>query len=369
MNITFPAGTDDWLPGDLAHRPRVEIIALEAGATAAQLDLIAGSLTLDEAWSPYAQGTLTVLDPDPTDAAIGLPVWDPRRKARVRVWPAYEHPTLGRRESSKPWNLVVRRYDKDRVEGTLTLTVSSSESVIQDWQWTNAGATRTLTAATTCISATLQLLTDYVPDYVAGVAAVSAATLGANMVLSVDQPSLWDLLQEIADRAAAALVPNDYDPASGKDTYELLASPTAPFVTGAYTLSTGPSGTVTGWRTVVDRDSDWFNTAMVIYTAGGTGPVRAAEIAAGTGGSSSAGKKVYVERRNTTAPAAGDNRVPDAMVNRGIRRGVEHTVEAVAAYRVRPRGSVYLPNGTLVLIKRVTFDLVAGTMTLTTRSS
>lgn len=357
----FPTDTDTWLPGALEHPHRVEVITADLGTSYA-LEFVAGELALDEAWSPWMQATLTLAPVDDT-------VWsmlDPRTCNLILITPAYMAPGVGTREAAWPWALYVRRRRRNRRTGVITLELASGEALVQDWQWTDAATTHTITAATPCGAGVSDLLLLAVPNF-DSTAYTSAQTAGTDLVLSTDQPALWPAVRELAERAGCQVWPES-SPTLGRD-WRMAASPTTPDAAKATALTTGAAGYVTGWEEVGARDDDWFNTVMVVYTAGGEGPVRVAEITGGVGGSSTAGKRVHIERRNVSAPAPGDNRAPQTIVDRAFRRGVEHVVDAVAAYWLQPRWSAYLPDNTLHLIKRVRFDLGAGTMTVTTRSA
>lgn len=100
---------------------------LVAVAGVTSLSVIAGSLTLDETWSPYAQGELTIVAPN------DMSVIDPRTNARVTL--TFTYTPLGTTIPAQTLtaDLGIRSYQREQ-DGTVTLTLQSDEAFLQDLQ-------------------------------------------------------------------------------------------------------------------------------------------------------------------------------------------------------------------------------------------
>ncbi|QDZ14759.1 hypothetical protein [Humibacter ginsenosidimutans] len=95
------------------------------------LDVKAGSVTLDEAWAPYAKSDLTIALPN----AATLTALDPRGDARVTISAARSTLSGGAfvAQSSRTFNLSVRSLSIDHNEDTVELTLASDEALLQSY--------------------------------------------------------------------------------------------------------------------------------------------------------------------------------------------------------------------------------------------
>jgi hypothetical protein len=106
----------------------VHQITASVGDTA--LDVKAGSVTLDEGWSPYAKAQLTLALPDVATRTM----LDPRANPRVTI--TTQRSVLAGAsfvvQSSRTFDLVVRGWTVDHNADTLTLGLASDEALLQD---------------------------------------------------------------------------------------------------------------------------------------------------------------------------------------------------------------------------------------------
>lgn len=232
-----------------AHRgtARLAVPDATAGELVYPLELKSANITLDEAWSPYCQGTVVVTIPAPAIAAL----LDPRKKIRLqldlsqtfgdsdtlaaisaqfaggtlaaisaaypgtlaaittaRYRPFNTGPFLN--VSARSFNLSIRSVEIDRTAAEATLTVASDEALLQDFRlaepvFYQPGGTAVRTLAVLALARIGATLTAGPRDGIVAAAAtawlpgVSAAEWLAPMIQSVglrlwcDELRRWQL--------------------------------------------------------------------------------------------------------------------------------------------------------------------------------
>ncbi|SMQ73456.1 hypothetical protein [Agreia sp. VKM Ac-1783] len=102
----------------------------------APLSIKGGSITLDEGWSPYVRGTITIAIP----ALATLARLDPRTNPRLSVsagctfqWNGVDLNGFYLPPTSRTFNVVLRERTVDHVAGEVTLTLASDEALLQDY--------------------------------------------------------------------------------------------------------------------------------------------------------------------------------------------------------------------------------------------
>lgn len=92
------------------------------------LEIIGGSVTMDETWSPYIQGTLTI----PMPSGSVLADLDPRANRRVTVT-ATAKDAAGSTLTTRTWDLSLRQVNVNYEDATVSLTLASDEAIVQDY--------------------------------------------------------------------------------------------------------------------------------------------------------------------------------------------------------------------------------------------
>lgn len=107
---------------------------LRSGASTYPLDLLAGSVTLDEGWAPYVQARFTISTPSQTiQTAL-----DPRNNPRITLTSSVNYPLTWNgpgapAASSRTFDLGLRSRVIDRKSGETTVEAASDEALLQDW--------------------------------------------------------------------------------------------------------------------------------------------------------------------------------------------------------------------------------------------
>lgn len=360
----FPTDTDAWLSSDLRHTLRV---VLDFDGTSLSVEAITATVRMDETWSPRVTADIVI---PYTDAAWVSAVTNPTSGARrpVALFPGYVHPDGTAREAAWPWWVWVRSRERDYAEGTITLTLASTEAVVQDYQHTSATPV-TIAGTSRVDSAISQMLLMAIP--LNDLFSSSAATLGASVVISRDNSDVWAAIVDAADRAWCQIVPVFSAPVTGGMDWELVRPTGTPDPVNYTALATGPAGTVSGWKASDTRDGEEFamggggfaNVVMVKYT----GPTPGYQVATNAASVAATGVRARVYQRASSVPST--NQVPQAILERSLMRGHRDDVTAIAAYWLRPGMTVRLPDDRGAVVTAVAFDFTTGLMTLSTRSA
>jgi hypothetical protein len=313
------------------------------------------SVTFDEATSPRASAQLSCSLPDQSV--------DPRTGVRLTVDVGYQPVGDGPQDVQQLLDVGVRTARPTwTTEGSrLELTAAGDESLVID----ASPAVAESTTGTTHAAAAEALLGKAIspkPSF-------TATVLGGSVTVDTIEDR-WNALVDLADRIGAQV----YD--DGLRDWWFTPTPTAVAATPHHTLAVGVGGTVLEPSRTLERDS-WFNYVRVRYrwrnAAGadqqvtGTAYVNSGPYAI-TG---PAGRRILAVERDVASTTAQANAVAGSILTRQLSRGDSVTVRAVAAYWLRPGMTVdvQLPTGDVLrhLVARVVFDVLEGTMTVTTR--
>jgi len=354
----YTATTAELLAQD--HRNLVDAQLTHPDFGVLQLELAAArgdrlSVTFDESSTPRASAQLSCPLPD---VAI-----DPRQGVRLAVAAGYGPVGDGVEDVQPLVDLVLRTAAPSwsGPDARLDATASGDESLVLDASpavaESTTGATHAL-AIEALLAKSVSPRPTFLPDV--GGAAVTVDTI----------EDRWNALVDLADRVGAQL----YD--DGLRTWHLTPQPELVAAVPHHTLAVGEGGTVLEPSRDTTRD-DWFNYVRVRYrwrNAAGADQqvVGTAYVTAGpyriTGPAS---RRILSVDRDVATTTAQANTVAQSILLRQLSRGDAVTVRAVAAYWLRPGMTVdvLMPTGELLrhLVARVTFDVLEGTMTVTTR--
>lgn len=309
-------------------------------------------VVFDEEWAPHIQATLTCRVPDQAT----LDALDPRIGVRVQLGAGYTYPD-GVDDTHQLADLGLRSREVNRPENTMTLTLASDEALIQD----NIQVGASWWGATTYPALISTLITGRIPG-----AAVNVTGFGP---LPNTQPvdwsggdDTWPLLVDLADQIGA-WVRHD-----GAGVWQVTPRPVLASQSST-TLEVGQVGTVVSARTELSRADGWGNVVLVRLA---DNAIASAVLTDGPLGVDTVPRKVKVVDRTTVAYNVNtSDAVAAAILARVVTRGRSITLDAVAAYWLRPGHTVLvrLPDGPpeRALVARVEFTLSAGTMTVTTR--
>lgn len=335
------------------HEQRVSC-TLTRGGTSWPGTLLSGSLTLAEDWSPFAQFQGTVANTFTTDDLVQL---DPREALTVQLDAGYVHPDgLADVHTVFTGQLEERRLRNP--EGVVDVRASSAELFAHENEWLGADTFKTFTGVNEAV------------NYFAGYATNTAVTVASHLppnhspadvtgIPLETGDNLWQVLDDIATKANVRLFV-DVD-----GTWTIAPKAAVAGVTSAF-LTTGNGGIVEKSQDYLSRD-DYAAAAAVTYKWRDAGGVD--RTVRGTYGTS--GKKSLTVERKWAATQTQANAAAQSIVKMMSTRGNGYSLEAVAAYWLRPGMTVQvtLANGTEArqIVKSITFNLLAGTMRVETR--
>jgi hypothetical protein len=361
MTLTAP-----WQPAaETAIRATIrtyaQVWARKSGHADTVLPVTAASVTFDETWVPHVQADVTCAVPD--DALLDL--LDPRDPSvRLLLDAGYYLPSG--LDVHNVANLGLRERNPTRPDNTMRLTAESDEALVLDaGPVLGPATTATDTDLSALVATWLRVPLGYVPQLDVSLPASKVSTTFDN------RNDWWPLFKGWTDAAHAWL----YD--GGDRVWHLSQRPTAT-AQPAHTLKTGPGGTVEASSSTLSQ-ADWANYVSLLHSWSDAGVdhtvVGVAYVTSGPHQAVSAGKtlpglRVYSERNNTPIDQASADAAAAAILVRRLRAGAEVTLTAVAAWWLRPGMTVALQIAgaeEFQLVTRVTFDLLAGRMTLTTR--
>ncbi|MFD4990770.1 hypothetical protein ACFWH7_19585 [Cellulosimicrobium cellulans] len=263
------------------------VYVVEAVGTGHRVSPVSGTATLDESWSPYAQGDLTI--PLPADSAV-LGALDPREDARVRLtltqrfgeaftladvtagsgssiaaWTAdlaggslgtwserYGRPynAAGLRPSTRRrLNLGVRRRNARYAEGVVDLELASDEALLQDYALAEttpaqpAGAT--VRQAAQMVLARIGAVLGDGPD---------DGPIEADAAPWMPGQTAWDYIVPLVQSAGLRLYCDEHR------TWHLV-QPLAP-TAGGLALS---GATMTVLEDQLSRDDGWYDAVVITY--------------------------------------------------------------------------------------------------------
>ena len=348
------------------------------GALLATLDVKGGTLTLDEEWSPYAQASLSAVDPNV--------VIDSRLGHRLQLDLGYVYPN-GLTDAPQVANLSItsaRRTVTARGVQLLEIAAQSDEAlVLKSAQWALVDLVDTFGSHGAAISDCLvRALSPYVPTIAGVLTSTSASMTNYRTRIGDDW---WPHIKAIADMGNG-VVYCDENRTWRVGTYKTDDSPnTDGYVATADVPDSWPIALDAGLTLPIVTESeldnsrnDWANAVIIEHNwvdAATSVPQRSARIATVTTGPNAVGTvgyRVYKEQRTTPITLAENDAECASLLYRTSRRGARRTITARAAYWFRPRDlrRFYLAGtDTYARITRVAFALDgSGLMTLTTRT-
>lgn len=354
-NGWFDTDIDTWLGKDVECTLAVSVPGISS------VDVLGLTVSMDETWAPFIQAELTVRGSSAVFAAL-----DPRSNDPISITPGYRNLAGDTATAASPWKLYPRRVQWDHVTNQIRVACESLESLLQDWKWID-DATSDSQAGTAYCEDAIEAFVQHVDagfTVTAYSGSPSGFLVGETVTMNVDKPDLWANCTDLADRMSSKLIA---DATSADDT--LVTFPAGESYVGTATsLATGDGGFIEEWTQVVDRDGDWANAAMVIYVGPDYENAYTHEITTGTSGTTAAGLKVVVQRRNVPNPSSADTGAATSLATRAIKFADRSQLKGVAAFWLTPYYKVALPDGTAAVVSAITFDLVAGSMNVTTRS-
>lgn len=336
-----------------SHGQVARVTATHPSFTQMPLDVTEATLTFDEERAPRATSSITC-------ALVDEPaLLDPLAGVRVRIEAGYLRPG-GTEDVHTLADLGLRNRSRSDPNRTLRLDCAGDEARVVDAAGTASGTVTSATHSGAIIA--------IINEALSPAPRVTVSLTGG--AVTVDEFSdRWSALDDIADRVGADV----YD--TGLRDWVIEARPVVAD-TPEHTLTVGEDGTVLESDATVSRDS-WANYVFLRYrwtdASDVDHEVRAtAYVASGpyavTG---PAGKRIFIDEREVATTQAQANAAAAAVLSRFISRSQSFTLRAVAAYWLRPgmTVSVTLPGRAQEshLIKRISFDLLEGTMQLETR--
>lgn len=256
--------------------------------------------------------------------------------------------------------LQLRDRVHDRPSDTLTVTAASADAVLLDrprpggftWSAGTPLATVVRNVLDACLGAgTYSLDTSTAPAYT--LPEPLAADPGTD---------LYDLLETVTDAADTVLYADELG------AWHLTAEPV--LGTPLLTLSGGATGTVTELSRDLSRDL--YATELLLiheWTTDAGAARRVVGVAAL--GNTGPGRRTRVVSRSSPTTQAAATSAAAALLRRAQLAGAGTHLDAVADYRLRPGDTVTVADpltGTAAeLVTTVTFDLLNGSMTVTTR--
>jgi hypothetical protein len=384
----WSAEAEDLIRGALRHVYTVKIFPETTGTPVPlPVTVTSCSLTYDEFWSPYVQGTLTAVVPD----SATLAALDPRKLVRVEVSAGYVLPgavtdshlmcrcLLSRRSVDYPGNEMTLDFQGPEyvVEGTTTTADGGGpQALAAGGSW---NSNTTVAEAMAAIFDTINLgsilsFTSFDPD----------ADGTGGRAQWIDPGQVWagasgenhlDIARDIADRNDAWVRVDEFGVfKTTRRRWEGTAT--------AHRMRVGADGTVITSSDTLARD-DWANAAYVRYEW--TVKTTSAGVETETPKSASAwcfssgaydpdlvGMVTVMEtRQNHVATKQTAAYAAESLLKRRATRSNALTVSGVAAYWVRPEMTlaVLLPVGAeqFLVASQVVFDLDAGRMDIRTR--
>lgn len=329
-----------------------------------ELDVVEATVGLDEAWSPYVQGSVTIGMPD----AELMAIIDPRNKVRMRLFleqsfgeslplsyltSLYGGGTLADMTAAyggkflfelsalwfTPWNsfgvrattrrdfyVGIRSRVIDHLGGTVTIEVTSDEGYLQDYALTSA---LTYAPGTATVRAAVTDALARIGAYLQ--AGTADGDIEANASKWLPGDSAWDYLSPLVQKAGLRLYCDE------KGAFWLVDSDYAEPGQTQLTYT----GTVKAADDTVDRSANnWFDAVVIRYkwTDDLGAQQTAYDIAAEPDFS-----KVNTLDYETEYPGPG---AAQAVLNRALAKGREQSVTAVSDYSVTPTQtvSVVLPD-------------------------
>jgi hypothetical protein len=384
----WSGAAEDLIRGALRHVYAVRIFEDPWYETPVYLPITVTScsLTYDEFWSPYVQGSLTAVIPD----AATLDKLDPRLVIRVDVDAGYVLPggitdshlicrcALSRRSVDYPANEMTLEFQGAEylVEKTVADSDGGGPQGLYPQGYWDSGTTVASAMANTSDALTLGAF-----SWVA-----TGADPGTDTLTGwVDPGQQWEgkegenylsIIRDVADRIDGWVRIDEF----GVFKMTRRPSSTPP---PAHRLRVGADGTIITSNDELSREG-WANWAYVTYqwttkvTSGGV-TTETDKMASGFAylegkyDPNNVGRVAVSDLREHISSDAQAQKAAESLLKRFATKGDALSVQAVAAYWLRPTDGVYitLPVGAekKLMVSAITFDLDAGSMSIRTRTA
>lgn len=340
-------GTEALVTG--SHEQRV-LLTLTAGEVSWTMTLLSGDLTLSEDWSPRGQFTAVVPN---VFTLAELAAIDPRTGTIAAVVTAgYVHPD-GTVDMHPVFTGHLRERRVVRPGNLVHLQAWSGEGLAQDAGWLEIDEFKSFGGVTEAL--------EWFASYATGETITMTSSVGlayrADLTGSIPTPpgtSVWDFMSDLALAADVRL----YVDPDGGWTIADKATAADPDATSLASSS--------GSEDVLSRNG-YYSAAVLTYSWRDAMDVDHTI----TGRYGSLPGRVFTVRYATAMTQGQADAAAQATVANLSTRGDSYVCTDVAKYWLRPASTVNvaLASGTDVdhLVKAVTFHLVNGTMTTTTR--
>ena len=362
MTAPYSSAVAEYIKGSLEH---VWAVTADPKVGASfPLTVEALKVTLAEDWAPHIQASLTA----PMLTQAQLDALDPRTGARIQISAGYRYPD-GTLDLQPLADLAVRQLVPTWPDDQVTINASSDEALAQDRMRVEDGRGLPFTFAG--INEAVSWFADYAVYPDSAVLDTSfAASYGASAVAGMEVDAgtpMWSPIEDAASRAGV------WVHCTTDRKWRITARPG--LATPRHTLAVGSAGTIVTAQAPLDR-TQWANQVLTEYTwtdAAGTQQTvygRAA-VTSGPFSVNSAGYRSVKQSYTRPATQAQADAAAASRVRNLVSRGRGLTLEAHAAYWLRPGETItaQLPVGAPEnhIIKSLTFDPVAGLMSLETR--
>lgn len=328
--------------------------SIEKKPTLLPLEVEDATISWDEKRSPRVQASLTCKVPDAQETLDRI---DPRTGARLWVTMGYVLPG-GREESHLMADLTLRSRVVSRPDDTMAIEGLSDEALLIDATDTATGNISNATTTGAITSVINQIITT-VPTVVGTTGPAVSSTLFEDR---------WTCINDLADRIEAQV----YD--DGLRNWYITSVPG--LTAASHFLTVGEDGTIISSEAGMTRDDGWANYVWLRYEwdVAGVANLRQSQRRITSGPMAAVAgnyKIVKVVREGLSATQTEADAAATALVKRMSTRGRTFSVEAIAAYWLRPGDTidVQLPLGGIEshIISAITFSPVEGTMQIDTR--
>jgi len=315
-------------------------------------------------WSPYAQASLTVKTPA---TAAERAVLDGRLRTYVSISLGYAF-DAATTDMNEAVRLRIRDVVEDVIAGTMKITLQGHEMDAQDAVWSKdwngliprAGVREAIEYI--LAQSFNGPVTIYNPGYGLGYRPDLVADVNPN-----EGDNIWSIVSGIANSAGLKLWHD------GGYTWKLLPRYNTTGDTYATMLRTGKTGTITSITRSLSR-TEWFNEARLVFVdmkdGLGRPMIGRASVTTGPYSFREVGMKAYSRTVTGYANALAADTAARAFLKTLSARGTTYTIQAAAAYWIRPGMIVPIKTGRgpyeRQLVESVTYTPLNGLMTLDT---
>jgi hypothetical protein len=357
LPITAPYRADAMDVLGRTHR-QVASARITSGATVTEVGISDGTVSFSEDWTPHQKFTVT----SPALSAV-LAAADPRTASKIEVLAGYVYAGAGGEDVQVLATGHIRKGSNDQPGDAHAMDCVSEEMRTQDSLWMGTRQTKSFAGVLEAITWML----DYACPTPQTITTTMRPAYRADLVTAVAmEPGkpLWDQIYAIT-LAAGLWVYVDSTGAWRMEPRATAASESAAV------LREGPASLVK--KITHTQDLDPYYTAAILQykwkDSGGVDREIFGTWAPPPGSKGiGAGQKVFQATRDVQSSQFDANEAARLTVQQLSTRGDSYVVEAVAAYWIRPGHTVSIGTEDIRhIVKTISFDLGAGTMTLTTR--